>query len=371
MVDWFKLNTFISVQKVGGTKYTYQPEKDGVDLLALLTGICLTNNIQMVWEYTPTYKTWWLTFDIFGAGNIATAELHGRTIKTADIATNNLSAIVGGGWYYNKMVAKYKSVSGIDVDLNYQLTDGRIGHSLKDNTLTIKDKTTLLPIKSEDAQEVILDRFATMLRLFSQVVYKQKLVLNVVKTALIGVGRWSTASWAPIQNRQTGRRNDGKLIGQIQRETINLTDSTISVDLLSYPSNKFGIAPTLYANTVSKSSNTVTISGLSTDPSLNDFADTDGVFTDLAMFGCIDSISGVLTDRDCSCTGFRVTIFERKPDNNELFYDSDNAYVNQNVFRGTIDNLTVATLGTSVDIELDGNGTAFDITKDWVVTLYG
>jgi hypothetical protein len=76
-----------------------------------------------------------------------------------------------------------------------------------------------------------------------------------------------------------------------------------------------------------------------------------------------------LKDRACSCTGYRVTIFERKPADNKLYFDVNNAYVNQNVFRGTMEKLTVATIGTSVDIELDGNGTAFDITKDWVVTF--
>jgi hypothetical protein len=368
MVNWDKFQELIDENTIAGIEYTYnQKDGAGVDVLKLLTNICLTFGLQQVWEYSPTNKTWWLTFDEFKADNVATAVLKGRSVDVLDIAANEISAIVGGGWYYNRLMGKYKGVGGDDIELNYQLTDGRIGHTLKDKTLGIEDTVTLLPIESEAAQDEILKKYATMLRQFSQVVYNQKLILNLRKTAVIGVGRWLSVDWPPVQNRQTGKRNDGDLVGQLQSMTINLSTGLINVGLLSYPSIQKGIAPSFYADTVSKSSNTVTITGLSTNPANNDFGDTDSLLTDLAYFGCIDEVAGELVDRNCSCTGYRVTIFERKPDNNELFYDPLNAYVNQNVFRGTIDALTVATLGSSVDIELDGNGTAFDITKDWVV----
>jgi len=369
MIDWDSLDSLLEENEIAGTRYTYLPDSNGIDVLKLLNGLCLTNNIQQIWEYNPANRSWWMTFDEFGVDNIQTATIKGRTINELDISANELSSIVGGGWNYNKIKAEYKRPTGDDIPINVQLTNGRIGHSLKDKILTVEDKITVLPLDSVEVREDISTRFADMLGLFSQVVYNQKLILNLRKCALVSVGRYHTAEWAPIQNRQTGKRNDGALIGQVQNQNINLSNGVIDVGLLSYPSNKVGISPSLYASTVSKSSNTVTVSGLSTDPANNDFGDTSSLLTDQMYFQCIDEISGELKDRPCSCSGYRVTIFERKPTDNKLYFDTDNAYVNQNVFRGTIEKLTVDTVGTSFDITLDGNGAAFDVSKDWVVTF--
>ncbi len=366
LLDWDKFETLLNANAIDGVMFKYTPESNGIDILSLLAGICLTHNLQMIWEYNPVYRSWWLTFDDFGAGNGTTATLAGRSITTQDIATNDLTAVVGGSWYYNKLSGKYKSVDGGNIELNYQLVDGRVGHSLHDKVLSINDKITLLPIDSIDAQNTIIEHFTAMTRLFSQIVYKQKLTLNLRKTALLGVGRWSSVAWSPIQNRQTGRRNDGDLIGQVQSMTTNLSSGLIMIDVLSYPSDKTGIAPALYADGITKNGDVLTLTDINTDPTINDFGDKDKLLTDLMYFGCINDEAGVLVDRDCDCTGYKITIFERNPTDSKLYFDPAYGTPSQNVFKGIMDKVTTAT-GSTVDITLDGGGGLFDTAKEWVV----
>lgn len=209
-----------------------------------------------------------------------------------------------------------------------------------------------------------------MTRLFSQIVYKQKLTLNLRKTALLGVGRWSRVAWAPIQNRQTGRRNDGDLIGQFQSMSIDLSNGVIMVDVLSYPNEKTGISPSLYADggSMTRVGNVITLTNINTNPLLNDFGDKDSLLTDLMYFGCISQEAGSLVDRDCDCTGYRVTVFERNPTNGKLYFDPNYGHTSRNVYRGTMDKVTTTT-GSTVDITLDGDASLLSTSKDWVVTF--
>lgn len=370
MINWTKFEELIEANEIAGVTFKYTPESNGVDVLALLSGVCLTYNIQMIWEYNADNRAWWLTFDNFGAGNGTTAVLNGRSITAQDIAVNNLTAIVGGGWYYNKLAGQYQSKDGSNIMLNYQLTDGRVGHSLHDKVLTINDKVTQLPVDSVEAQDTIIKHFTAMTRLFSQIVYKQKLTLNMRKTALVGVGRWSSVAWAPIQNRQTGRRNDGSLVGQMQSMTIDLSSCTISTDILSYPNTKKGIAPSFYTATMYRipDSQTFRVSGLNTDPALNDFADRDGLLADFQYFGCMGVESGKVIDRDCGCGYFAITVFERNPTDGKLYFDPDYTYTSQNVFRGNMTSPTT-TNGNTIYFTVEGNADQLDVNKDWVITF--
>jgi hypothetical protein len=373
-VDWDTLDQLLTDNKIPGAQFTFSRKNSrDVDWLGMLNGLCMTHGIQMTWEYTPTYKCWWMSFKLFGDGNASSAQTSGRLIAEDDIADNTASAIAGGEWLYSRINADYTAIDGSSVPMDYALLDGRTGHMLKDRALSIKDNMTLLPINDPASVDVIIDRYSTMLQMFSTVRHNQRLSLNMRKSALLGVGRWSSVSWEPLLNQLVGRRDGEDMIGEISSMNINLSNATIDVQLVIDSTKKLAISGSLNSSdgAISKSGNVVTFSGLSKDPSDNKYAATDGGLTDLATFGCFDYYDGTVQPRNCGCAGYRVTVFERNPVGEKLYFDPSYTFASLNVWRGTMEVVQLSDVtgsGTaSIDVTLDGGGSLFDISNDYVI----
>lgn len=376
-IDWDRLDELLAANNLPGAQYVFSLERQdasGTDWMAMFNGVLMTHGIEMTYEYTELYRCWWISFKPFNEGNLGSATIGGNLIDDTDIASNDVQGQSGGGWYYSRIAASYKSTQGEEVNLSYKMRNGRIGNTLKDRTLTIKDSMTLLPMNYDAPAEIIQEfNFANMLHQFARVVYKQKLILKMKKAARIGVGLWSSATWSPLLSRIVGRRNAGSLSGEVSGISINLTSMTIEADIMTTAGGGLAIGPSLDIDTSSKLGTVVTATGISKTVSENTYQDPADGLTDLAWFGCFQNIAGIVSARDCGCTGFRVTVFERNPPSRELFYDPAYLYAGQNVWRGTmqvigIDDVTGA--GTaSITITLDGNGTAYDTGAEYVAVF--
>jgi hypothetical protein len=311
------------------------------DIMSLLTGICVTHEAKMVWEWNEGTRSWRINFVKDGADSAANAVTHGRRIaQGAQVAGTPLTGMEGGDWYYATIKAEYGRTDGGSETFNIKNRDGRVRHTLGDKTMTVNDTMTLLPSGSTNAREQLIKRFSTYQQRWSTIQYKHSMNTTLGPYARVPVGMYSVMDSISILDRDTGQRNVGDVLGMIQGATYNLGAApAVTYEFITDPRERTGISPTIYISDIDHSllqtNNIISVSGLATNPALNDFADpNDSALTDLAMFGCIDNIDGTLTERDCSCGQYRITMFERGT--SKLYFDSAYLDANQNVWRGYI-----------------------------------
>jgi hypothetical protein len=376
LIDFDTMSAAIERNRISGATFTLILDQKGgvakdIDVLALMRNVLMTHGVRMVWQWNESIRSWWLTFKDEGLGSYAEALTTGRVLYSGSVVNKPISGTVGGDWYYTGIAAKYMRSDGGDEEFNFKNLDSRIQHTLKDKVLSINDTVTILPSDTTGARDQIITKFSTYLQVFSTVQYKVTLDATLNSLANVSVGSGMLFNLRPLLDRTVGRRDNGDQLGEVRGLTIDLgSNPGMKLELITEPTERLAIGPTMYLTGASRSSNVLTCTGI-TDPANNDFQDPVGL-TDLEYFGCYDYIAStgetVLRD-SCTCGDYSVTIFERNAE--ALYYDPAGVYANQNVWRGTLNISNNVTGAYTITID-NINTTAFDTVNDsgngkWVV----
>jgi hypothetical protein len=334
LVNWAGLQDVIDSSDLVGLRYTFKIKDDDsaeaveqieFDLGQLLQGVALTHEARMVWEWNESIRAHWINFVKEGSDSVAKATVQGRVIPSGDITMSTPSRGTDGGeWRYAGLSATYARGDGGTEVFNVKNRDGRVRHTLKDKALTINDETTLMTAYTPEARERVIQMLTKYQQRFSQINYKHTLPLTLSPYAKIAVGKSCVFDGEVLLDRATGQRGTGEVLGEVRAMTRSLGGvPSLSVDIIVDPVKKQGIGPSMYMDTLIQTNNILAVSGLVSDPANNDFADPGDAVID-----------GTLTERDCSCGNYAITVFERGAD--RLYFDSGYTYANQNVWRGTI-----------------------------------
>jgi hypothetical protein len=348
-IDWTALQTIVDESGLSDCDYTIKVREDNsisdkldFDVMSLLNQVALTHGGRMVWEWNETERCHRIGFKKLQPDTLAQARLSGREILSGEVlAMAPSTGTDGEQWIYSTIKAEYQRQDGGTQTFNTKNRNGRARHIAKDRTLSFSDNMTLLPTDNQSTTDELTRRFAGYQQLYSVPKYTHNLPTTLSALRRVEVGKSCLFTSEAALDRGAGKRNNGTMLGEVRALTINLGGSpSLMVELTTDPIQRTGIAPSVYVTTYTATGTTVEVTGLATDPANNDFGDPgDAVLTDIAYFGCFDNIDGTLTARDCSCTDYAVTIFERNT--SALYFDPAYLYASQNVWRGTV-NVTAA-----------------------------
>jgi hypothetical protein len=379
--DWDALQAVIDASGLSGCVYTLKVRDEessqaafdelDVDLIQAANSLALTHGGRMVFGWNETHRCPQISFERDGVDSLAGAIINGRIIESGEMLENTpATGEEGGEWHYAIINCEYGRQDGGKHTFNTKNREGRIRHTTKDKALQFSDTMTLLPISNEGTTERLVQRFASYAQRWSTVQYVHEFPAQLSALRRVEVGKSILFESEASLDRPDGVRNNGQQMGEVRRLEIMLGGErpSISVGITTEDIDKLAIGPSMYLSSpVAGVGNRYLKAGLSDDPANNNFGDPLGGLPDLAYFGCVDYIDGSIVARDCSCTDYAVTIFERT--NSALYFDAAYLYASQNVFRATIE--VDPTDLTGLAFTIAGNKTAFDTVNaangEWVI----
>jgi hypothetical protein len=320
LIDWDAWEIFegewISVDFVG----------DEFPVIDAMTAFAFTHGYRLTWEYSETERSWILGLAPMAPVSAAQASAEGRVINTSVIIPEAPRDVISNGWLYSGVEVEVNTGPKTKLKVKASKKTGRTAHIAGAKILKVKDPISLF----DETDTTLLNLMRKYAELFAVPVVNQKFKLIPNAMAKIAVGRGALVTWDVLMDSSTGRRSGDTKTALVVSETISVDKINVEVRI---GRTQYGIAPSLFlANArISPSGTTLTLSGVETDPTNNDFASKTGGLTDFLTFDCYDySTATGIVARNCTCSDYAVIIFERDTD------DLTDAGGSRNVWHGTI-----------------------------------
>lgn len=323
LIDFAALARCVKAAGLKGARYqieapepstdTAEPPKE-TNLAQLISGLCQTHGIKMVWAYRDSQRSWVLTFRPDTAQTVADAALRSRVIDSGTALLEKPTEVIGGDFNYSAIKAKYKQLPASEVTINVTDPSGRIQHT-GPRALTINDAMTVLPSGRECIDQLGRE-FGNRVLTLSFLSSRLKLATTIKSASIIRVGDSIAVDVAHLRNPKTGRQDGALLSAEVNSASIDLGKAArVNVEMTLSRLALVGISPSLDIDTWTRSGSAVSVTGLATDPANNDYAPTDGGLTDLATFGCYsyDDDRGMYL-RACGCGAYACYIARRGVD---------------------------------------------------------
>ncbi len=380
MIDWTRLGTLAQSVYPDATFSIKLPQADGngatsQNFWKLFSSALLSLGIRPTWEYCEEWRCWRMSFELLGVVSPLAAQQEGRIVSsTGDFATikgEHPSETRGGTWLYHNVEYKF-NYNGNEPGKVIRI-DNKTGRAMAaggradQKTLTIEDR--LLTIDADANLSAIIARLTSLLSFVNDAKPLVNFRCSPAAMARLGCAVDVSLTSDFLADAYTGTMGISSLGGMVTSLNIGLDSIGVSVRLSN--NSALGISPSMEvaAARLNRTGDTVTITGLDTDPVDNDFADPDGLFTDLATFGCI--VGGQYTNDievgACDCGAYAITVL----DADATAYATTGA--STNVWTGTLKGRSTATL-TVDDVEngrcqlvLDAEEGYFDDATDKIV----
>lgn len=375
IIDWDSLQNIIDESGLDDCQYALVVAAESstgntrveIPILDMIQGVCLSHGARMVWEWSEAKRTFHLTFVSEGGQSVAEATIGARVVPNGGfVEGKEVTGMSGGDWYFARVTGQFNAQSGSQVAIGIENEDARLRHTLKDKTLGFEDSMTYIPSDSTGAVVALKDRFSAYLQRWSVIQYRHKAYVTLANLCRLPVGASVLFNELPIRDMTVGKHNQGDILGDVRRLTVDLGAGNCVVEFVVDPLARLAIAPTFTFTTFTRTTTTVEIAGLVTVATGNTYAPSTGL-VESAYFDCWDynKATGEVEARDCSCGDYAVTIFEVNAAQN---YSAGGS---QNMWRGTIE-VTEADLaaGTcTVELATSNNFAASTDGKTYAVVF--
>jgi hypothetical protein len=313
LIDWRKLGT-LAQGLFPSSKY-YLPLTGNYNILEVLNALMLNHRIRPTWGYSELERAWIMSFEEFGIVSGIQAQQAGRTIDKSSIGTKMPVDTQGDTWLYRDIQGKLNYNSeGAGAEITVKNRTGISSAVGGEKTLKIDDRVLRIP---ESQINILIGIYRDILAHTNVVAPSTQITCTPRALASTTVGSSILVTHPQISNQFTGTRGVTNLAALCTSVKISFSDRKFNIPtrlrLSALTAQGWGPALRLAGARMSLSGSDITVTGLSTTATENEFADTNGGLTDLATFGCFvwsPQTNIVEESQSCTCGQYRVWILD-------------------------------------------------------------